>query len=145
MKTLADTSCLVAAMIEAHPAHERALAWFERERGKKHSLLVCAHTLAELYAVLTRLPLKPRIGPDLARRLIRENVEAVATVIALDPTDYAMVLDRMAEMGLSGGVVYDALAMRAAEKAGAGLLVTLNEADFRRLCPPGGVTIAAPS
>lgn len=144
MKTLADTSCLVAAMIEAHPVHVRALAWFEQVRSEKNSLLVCVHTLAELYAVLTRLPLKPRIGPDLARRLIRENVEAAATVIALEPSDYAAVLDRMSELGLSGGVIYDALAVRAAEKAGAGRLVTLNEADFRRLCPDGAVTITTP-
>lgn len=144
MKTLADTSCLVAAMIEAHPVHVRALAWFEQVRSEKNSLLVCVHTLAELYAVLTRLPLKPRIGPDLARRLIRENVEAAATVIALEPSDYAAVLDRMAELGLSGGVIYDALAVRAAEKAGAGCLVTLNETDFRRLCPDGAVTITTP-
>ena len=144
MKTLADTSCLVAAMIEAHPVHVRALAWFEQARSGKNSLLVCVHTLAELYAVLTRLPLKPRIGPDLARRLIRENVEAAATVIALEPSDYAAVLDRMAELGLSGGVIYDALAVRAAEKAGAVRLVTLNEADFRRLCPDGAVTITTP-
>jgi predicted nucleic acid-binding protein len=144
MKTLADTSCLVAAMIEAHPVHVRALVWFEQVRSEKNSLLVCVHTLAELYAVLTRLPLKPRIGPDLARRLIRENVEAAATVIALEPSDYAAVLDRMAELGLSGGVIYDALAVRAAEKAGVGRLVTLNETDFRRLCPDGGITITTP-
>ena len=144
MKTLEDTSCLVAAMVETHPAHERAWAWFERARSSKQDLLVCAHTLVELYAVLTRLPVKPRIGPGAARRLIRENVEAEATVIALDPSDYATVLDRMAEQGLTGGVIYDALAVRAAEKAGAGRIVTLNEADFRRLCLAGGVVVVAP-
>jgi len=40
--------------------------------------------------------------------------------------------------------IYDALAVRAAEKAGVGRLVTLNETDFRRLCPDGGITITTP-
>jgi len=32
MKTLFDTSVLVAAMIESHPAHPRALSWLQQAR-----------------------------------------------------------------------------------------------------------------
>ena len=68
MKVLLDTSVLVAAMIEAHPAHERALSWLQRAKGKEITAAVACHTLAELYAVLTRLPLQPPIftGGSLA-------------------------------------------------------------------------------
>ena len=47
-------------------------------------------------------------------------------------------------MGLSGGVIYDALIARAAEKAGAERLLTLNGADFRRVWPEGESLILVP-
>lgn len=34
MKVLFDTSVLVAAMIESHPAHERALPWPQKSKHK---------------------------------------------------------------------------------------------------------------
>lgn len=143
-KVFADTSTLVAAMVESHPAHGRAFPWLERARSGGISLAVATHTLAELYGVLTRLPLQPRIGPSVARRLIRHNVEAVAHVIELNSQDYAAVLDDMAELGLSGGVIYDALAVRAARTWNATRILTLNESDFRRVWPDGDERIATP-
>jgi predicted nucleic acid-binding protein len=47
-------------------------------------------------------------------------------------------------MGLSGGVIYDALIAHAAEKVGAERLLTLNGADFRRAWPEGESIIHAP-
>ncbi len=78
MKVLLDSSVLVAALVEVHEAHERALPWLQRAHAGEGETVVAAHTLAEVYAVLTRLPLHPPIGPELAWRLIREEV--VATV-----------------------------------------------------------------
>ncbi len=140
----ADTSTLVAAMVQSHPAHERALPWLQKAKAGEIRLAVATHTMAELYAVLTRLPLRPRIGPAVARRLIRENVEAVSRVVELTSDDYTAVLDRMVELALSGGVIYDALAAHAAGKANATRLLTLNESDFRRVWPDGKERIAAP-
>lgn len=144
MKVLADTSCLVAAMIESHPAHERAFAWYQQVLNREYTLHLCAHTLAEVYAVLTRLPLKPRLGPAAARQMIRENIESVATVVALSGDDYAQVLNRIADLGLAGGVVYDALAVRAAQKARVARVFTLNESDFRRVWPEAAGQLASP-
>jgi predicted nucleic acid-binding protein len=39
----------------------------------------------------------------------------------------------LTELGFTGGVVYDALHLQAAEKAGAKTLVTFNRRDFDRL------------
>ncbi len=141
---LADTSLLVAAMVDSHPAHQRALPWLQRAKRAEISLFVAAHTLADLYAVLTRLPISPRISPDLARRLVRNNVESLATVVALDAADYRTVLDELTEQGLCGGVVYDALAVQAARKVGVDQILTLNEADFRRVWSNAGDRIASP-
>lgn len=63
-----DTSTLVAALVEAHPAHERARAWLDKVRAGLHVGVVAAHTVAELYAILTRLPHRPPITPAEAYR-----------------------------------------------------------------------------
>jgi predicted nucleic acid-binding protein len=74
MKVLLDTSVLVAAMGEAHPAHEKSLPWLQRIKKGSDSGLVSAHSVAELYAILTTLPMKPRISPIVAYDLIQRNV-----------------------------------------------------------------------
>ena len=64
MKILFDTSVLVAAMIEAHPMHEAALPWLQQVSDQSETGLVAAHSIAELYAVLTTLPVRPRFPPQ---------------------------------------------------------------------------------
>lgn len=144
MTFFADTSVLVAALVESHPAHPRCLPWLQKAHTTKADLFVSTHTLAELYAVLTRLPLQPRISPLTARVLIRDNIESVAHTVALTAKDYRNVLDSMANEGLAGGVVYDALSAHAARKSNVGKLLTLNESDFRRVWPDAGSAIAVP-
>ena len=61
MNVLFDTSVLVAARVAAHPAHRRARPWLRRAKGGEVGFLVAAHTLAERYAVLTRLPTAHRL------------------------------------------------------------------------------------
>ena len=115
MRVLSDTSVLVAGLVESHPMHALAFPWLELAKAGEIELLISTHSLAELYAVLTRLPTRPRIPPGTAWRLIRENVETPAHVVVLHASDYRIVLERLAAAGLTGGVVYDALIARAAE------------------------------
>ena len=103
MKVLFDTSTLVAAMVEDHPAHERCWSCLRRAWAAEVEMLVAVHTLAELYAVLSSLPVRPRLTSETARRLIQENVERVATVVALSATDYRAVLNDLSQRGLPGG------------------------------------------
>ena len=144
MKAVFDTSILVAAMVEAHPKHDLALPWLEKAKSGHVGYLVSAHSLAELFSVLSTLPTSPRPTPAMARRLIRENVEGHAHVITLTRRDYSAVLQSMENLGLSGGVVYDALIARAAQKARADRLLTLNPADFARVWPEGAGVIDSP-
>lgn len=92
-----------------------------------------AHGLAEIFAVLTTLPVSPRITPSQAQRLIRHNIATRMDVVALDGVDYEAVIESVTSLGLPGGIVYDALHLRAAEKAGVDRLVTFNRRDFERL------------
>lgn len=71
-------------------------------------------------------------------------MERHATIATLTATDHRAVLDDLAERGLSGGVVYDALIARAAVRASADRLVTLNSRDFRRAWPEGHDRVIEP-
>ena len=144
MKVLFDTSVLVAAMVEAHPGHRAAVSWLQRALGGEIEYLVSAHTLAELFAVLSTLPTSPRPSPGLVRQMIHENVERSARIVALTRADYSAVLREVADLGLSGGVVYDGLIARAARKAKADRLLTLNPADFLRVWPDADHLIRTP-
>jgi predicted nucleic acid-binding protein len=144
MKILFDTSVLVAAMVEPHPMHTHTFPWLVRAKSKEFIMAVAAHTLAELYAVLTTLPLTPRIAPGAAHRLIRENVETRARVISLSSQDYVSVIRNLSDSGLSGGIIYDALIIKAAQKAGVEKILTLNVNDFKRVWPEGEPRFVVP-
>ncbi|MBI2567617.1 MAG: PIN domain-containing protein [Candidatus Schekmanbacteria bacterium] len=137
MRVFFDTSVLVAAMIPAHPRHEVALPWLRDAIAGRFVFLISGHTLLELYSVLTTLPVKPRIDPETARKLIHENVESNATIAMLDASQYAYILDDLAAQGISGGCVYDAAIARLASTSEATYLLTLNAKDFRRVWPGG--------
>jgi len=144
MKTLFDTSVLVAAIVEPHPMHTRALPWLQRAKAGEIDFLVASHTLAELYAVLTTLPLKPRISPLTAWRLVHDNVETSAKIISLSPSDYKDTIKHMSELGLTGGIIYDALIVKAAQKSGVERLLTFNADAFIRLWTGGERYISIP-
>lgn len=135
MKIFFDTSTLVAALIKVHPAHAQALAHLQRVKAGIDTGLVAAHSLVELYAILTSFPIRPRISPETARRLIRHDVLDVLEVIPLSDKDYVALIDQLSAQGIAGGATYDALILQAAAQANADQVVTLNEKDFRRLRP----------
>jgi len=132
VKVLFDTSVLVAAMVADHPNHTESLSWLQRVRAEEIEGFVSTHTLAELYAVLTRLPRTPRISPGLAQRLLGENLNRFQRVVLTDE-DYQATIDRMVRLNLPGGSIYDGLIAQAAIKAEVDVLLSLNPRDFTRL------------
>ena len=134
MRTMLDTSVLVSAFVRRHPRHAVAIECL-RQAG---DLRIAAHSMAETFAVLTRLPTRPRITGGVARKLIRENLSSRGKLVALSPRDYDAALGRMCDLGLTGGAVYDALIVQAALKAEVIRFVTLNGSDFRRVWPEAG-------
>ncbi len=144
MKVLFDTSVLVAASVEAHPMHGRALPWLQRAHRGEVELHVASHSLAECYGVLTTLPVRPRIAPATASRLIRDNIESSARIVSLAVSDYTAVIHDLAQRGLAGGIVYDALIAAAARKSGVERLITLNPDDFERAWPEGSRLVFVP-
>jgi predicted nucleic acid-binding protein len=144
MKTLFDTSLIVSGIVESHPMHAKCLPWLQRAKTGEIECIVVSHSLAETYAVLTTLPVKPRISPLVAQRLIDTNLQAMAKIVPLTIADYWNTIQRMTEMGLSGGTVYDALIATVARRLSIDKLLTLNADDFRRVWPEGKQVITTP-
>jgi predicted nucleic acid-binding protein len=144
MKILFDTSVIIAGMVEPHPSHPVAFPWLKRAKSKEFDLFIASHTLAELYAVLTTLPIRPKITPGVARQLIYNNLEAIARIVSLSASDYRSVIKRMGDLELSGGIIYDALIAKAAQKSRVDRMVTFNPDDFKRVWPEGTAHITVP-
>ena len=144
MKILFDTSVLIAGLVETHPMHKRAFPWLKRATANEFEMIVASHTIAELYAVLSTLPIKPRITPLIARKLITENIEPNSKIISLSPGEYKAVIKQISELGLTGGVIYDALIAKVAQKSKVDRLLTLNIDHFTRAWPDGEKIISLP-
>jgi len=144
VKVFFDTSTLVAALIESHESHEQAYPWLDRALAGEIEAFVAAHSLAELFATLTRIPTRPRISPGLALRMLRENVLPAFRPIALSADEFVSTLEKLANLECSGGVVYDGLIAAAAARVGVDRLLTLNVGHFRRVWPEGAGLIQRP-
>jgi predicted nucleic acid-binding protein len=131
-------------MVESHPAHAQALPWLQRVRDGTDDGLVAAHSLAELYAILTTLPVQPRIPPTVARQLIEHNVLSCFEVVSLLGEDYEAVINHLSDLSIVGGATYDALILYAAVKTDVDQVVTLNERDFCRVYPALADKIVSP-
>jgi predicted nucleic acid-binding protein len=128
-----DTSCLVAVLHQAHPAHDVVWSWYARAGQRGAAALTSSHALAETFAVLTVLPVKPRPTPAVVAELIREHLERRLAVQAVSTADVRWAIGRLAELSLSGGRIYDALHARAALRCRAEAVLTLNHRHFAGL------------
>ena len=116
--------------VEVHEHHERSFALFT---GADRKTACCAaHSLAELYATLTRLPGTARMSSDQAL-LVLDSVEERLEIVSLDAREYRLAIQDAATAGIVGGTIYDALIGWCALKARATRIYTWDVADFQRL------------
>lgn len=136
MRLLFDTSTLIAALVEAHPAHPLAYQWLYSVKDGRHTGLISAHTLAELYSKLTHIPFASGVLPAAkAQLMIETNVISLFEIVPLSGDDYLTIIQQLANQTLNGGIIFDALIFYAAIKSGADQLVTLNPKHFRQIYP----------
>ncbi len=128
---LLDTSCLVAAVCGWHRHHAASRREIERRGAAGETLVLAAHSLAEAFSVLTRLPEPHRLRPEDALALIEANW-AETRLVALAAGDYLATLRRCRDAGIGGVAVYDALIAACARKARVGTLVTWDLEGFER-------------
>lgn len=105
---LLDTSTAVALVVEDHEAH---VATLNAVRGRRLGL--AGHAWFETYSVLTRLPSGLRRSPADAIHLLARDFPASGF---LGEAEAAGLGGELAELGISGGAVYDALVGAAARQ-----------------------------
>ena len=105
---LLDTSTAIALMVEDHEAHAATL---EAVRGRRLGL--AGHAWFETYSVLTRLPGSLRRSPDDVVRLLAHNFPASGFLGEREAVELG---SELAQLGVSGGAVYDALVGAAARQ-----------------------------
>lgn len=126
---LIDSSCIVAQVSSWHEHHDAAFEEVERRMDSGHELVLAAHSLAESYSVLTRLPPSQRISPEAAAKVLIDSY-GDCELIALDAEAYRLLVQRAPSFGVSGGRIYDSIILACALAAGAETLITFNRRDF---------------
>lgn len=98
---LVDTSVAVPLVLADHPDHK---AVFDALGPRRLGL--AGHAAFETYSVLTRLPPPARRTAAAASRLLEANFPHTRF---LEPGVAAELLSSLAQVGVAGGSVYDAL------------------------------------
>ena len=138
---LCDTSALVAAVSSWHEHHDRTCAEIERRQRGKEELVISALSLAETYAVLTRLPAPHRLRATDAIALIESNWRDTPTV-QLTGAEMWSALREAQRRAMIGGQMYDVLIALAALKAEASTILTWNVRHYKAFAV--GIAVQAP-
>jgi len=93
-----------------------------------------AHSLAEVYSTLTRMPGKRRISAEQAMLFVA-NIRERLEVIALTGDAYAEAMEFFAERGIVGGAIYDAMLAQCALKSGAEAIHSWNSQHYSQCVP----------
>jgi predicted nucleic acid-binding protein len=132
MKAFFDTSLLVPVFYGDHAHHRASLDLFVQ--FGKESGCCGAHSLAEVYATLTRMPGRYRVSGEQAMLFVGSIRERLS-IITLDGDDYATSLATSAALGIVGGAIYDALLAGCAIKARAEVIYTWNIRHYAQCGP----------
>ena len=123
---------LIPAFVEDHEDHDGCLAVYAA--SNKRVACCAAHSLAEVYAGVTRLPGAFRASPEQAM-LFLADIEDHLTIVSLDSAEYLTTIRQAAANGTLGATIYDALLAACAIKARAETIYTHNERHFRMFGP----------
>ena len=141
MTALLDTSVFIAAFWGDHPDHAASVSLY-KSLSKKQGLCA-AHSLAEVFSIMTRLPVRPAIPPEQALFFV-DDIYHRYSIVALHASEYFLTIRTLAERGLGRSLVYDALIARSAQKSKADALFTWDVADFQRIAPEMADRIRTP-
>ena len=110
----------------------------ERRVDAHEQLVLAAHTLAEVYAVLTRLPARHRLRSADAIAVIEANW-ADTEVVHLTGKETWGALREAHRLAKIGGQMYDVLIAVSALKAQAATIVTWNGRHYAAFAPRIGI------
>jgi predicted nucleic acid-binding protein len=141
MKEFFDTSVLVASFWGNHNHHLLSLRRFAAAEKKNSACGL--HSIAEVYAVMTALPVRPPIPPEQVLLFIKE-IQARLTLVSLTLEEYWSAIRQAADRGISGGRVYDSLLLSCAAKSKAQHIYTWNLKHFQAIAPSMSSRICTP-
>lgn len=144
MKVFFDTNVLVAASEQNHPHHRPAFDALRRVVAGTDRGFISLHSVAETYAALTRLPVRPRIQPADAARILSETILPHVQTVPISKKDYLYALKTVVDRGLSGAKIYDSLILGCAARTRVDRIYTFNLRDFHDLAPDLSDRICAP-
>jgi predicted nucleic acid-binding protein len=129
VKWFLDSSVLVPVFLDEHIHHVASLRVFIK--ADKRNAACAAHSLAEVYAALTRIPGPQRADVDQAL-LILDNIRDRLEIVTLNDDEYCSAIATAGRLGIVGGTVYDVLIAHCALKANASVIYTWNVQHFER-------------
>ena len=145
MRVFCDTNVLIAASVAAHVHHTPAKAVLERICRGDDSGYTSAHSLAETFSVLSRMPTVPKLMPQDVLAILEQNIIPRFTLVALVAADYPEAIRALTAKGLGGGRICDLLHLVAARKPALDRIYTFNESEWKKLAPDLEPLIVTPS
>jgi len=136
-----DTSVLIATAQVSHERHKPSRELWNQ--CARHSTAVSSHTIAEVYNTLTAMPPALRLAPRDAVLAVDTFLQRLTTV-SLSAKEYMKTLRRTADLGYSGGIIYDALHLACARNIQAEQIYTWNVKRFRMVAPDLAERIMTP-
>lgn len=110
----ADSSVVIAGFASWHSGHDAA------RRALDGGLRLVDHCALETFSVLTRLPPPHRVAPELVREFL--TARFTQPFLRLGEPAFREFVSGLADHGVGGGGVYDALVAATAAAHGAELL-----------------------
>jgi predicted nucleic acid-binding protein len=135
MRVFCDTNVLVAAALKAHGHHNSAKAVLESIYCGDDIGFVSAHSVAETFSVLTRMPTAPKLTPQDVRAILEKNVIPHFRFVTLVKEDYLNAVRTLSGKSLGGGKIYDLLHITAARKQELDRIYTFNDGEWKLLAP----------
>ena len=136
-----DTSVLIATAQVSHERHRPSRnLWNQCTRQDTR---ISTHTIAEVFNTLSAMPPALRLAPRDAVLAMKTFLQRL-TPVTLSAAEYMETLRRTANLGHSGGMIYDALLLACARKVQAEQIYTWNVKHFQMVAPDLAERIVTP-
>ncbi len=131
-----DSNCVIALLSEWHFHHRVTLSCYQHLLEGGWTPVVPIHVILESFSVLTRVPVPYRLPPEAASLAIEQTFAKTAIVGDLAAETAWTTLAALAQRGLGGGKIYDALIAASAAASGATVLLTWDVKHLVAIAPP---------
>jgi predicted nucleic acid-binding protein len=127
-----DTNVLVAASVNVHPSHARAVVLLSRLLSERVPLVISSQICREFLVVLTRQPVEGRNFSTQEAIDALDRWRATCTVFDDDLAVLTELIAIVRRYAVKGKQIHDANVIATMRANGVARLATFNAADFHR-------------